>query len=80
MAKLKVLVCEGFRHEDALITVVTFTGPENLYIDRQSLKDGTIEIGDIIEQRGAWYQLQLPRKLWVHSNYIILEDTKVQTL
>lgn len=85
MAKLKVLVCEGFRHNDALITVATYTGTENLCIDRQSLQDGTIEIGHIIEQRGDWYQIQLPRKccpwlIWVHSNYIILEDTTVQTL
>lgn len=86
MARVKVSeVGEGLHPSEVVVAVATNDGTENLVVDRQSLKDSTIEVGHPIRQQGDLYLVELPSetmsgswRVWVHSEYILLEDERLR--
>ncbi len=86
MARVKVEeVGEGLHPSEVIVAVATNDGTENLVVDRQSLKDGRIEVGHSIRQQGDLYLVEVSResmsgswRVWVYSDHILLEDERVR--
>ncbi len=53
-------VGSGLHPSQVLVKIKTIHGPQELAVDRQSLRQGTIEIGSPIAQQGEYRLIELP--------------------
>ena len=72
---------KGLHPSEIVVQVETMRGPENLVIDRRSLKDGSIEVGAPLNRDGKdnWL-VELPQetmsgtwRVWVNDKFLVPE-------
>ena len=71
-------VGKGLHPSEVLVKIETVQGPQELLIDKRSLKQNTIEVGYPIAQQDKYRLIELPAettggawRVWVDENIIL---------
>jgi hypothetical protein len=77
---------EGLHPSETFVSVETRNGPEELAVDAQSLRNGTLPIGWPVGKAGDFLLVELPRptvrgtrRVWVRKEELIPEKTARKT-
>jgi hypothetical protein len=71
---------DGLHPSESIATINTRTGPEELVVDLQSARQGSIEVGNAVAQNGEFYLVELPSetsagtwRVWVGKDAVLEE-------
>ena len=77
---------EGLHPSETYVSVETRTGPEEVAVDTQSLRNGTLPIGWPVGKEGSFLLVELPRptvrgtrRVWVGKEELIPDKAARRT-